>query len=178
MESVHLIRPVLAIAVSLACAFLILASSKRQNLREFWSIFGATSMFSVILSMFPFVLAGGVYLFEGPEIAPGISLGVLSKKYCETIIIKKFWETEGQLSATLNKKELIDVVGGNRLKNMPVYSLILYKIGKVREAILDEKLEPTELLVFRRFHYIPIDIKEIVHFAEHGIQPKTRYFGE
>ena len=74
MEPVHSIRPVLAIAVSLACAFLILASGKRQNLREFWSIFGATSKFLIILSMFPFVLAGGVYLFEGPGIAPGISL--------------------------------------------------------------------------------------------------------
>ena len=74
MEPVHSIRPVLAIAVSLACAFLILASGKRQNLREFWSIFGATSKFLIVLSMFPFVLAGGVYLFEGPGIAPGISL--------------------------------------------------------------------------------------------------------
>jgi len=74
MEPVDSIRPVLAIAVSLACAFLILASGKHRNLREFWSIFGATFKFLIILSMFPFVLAGGVYLFEGPGIAPGISL--------------------------------------------------------------------------------------------------------
>ncbi len=74
MEPVHSIRPVLAIAVSLACTFLILAHGKHRNLREFWSILGSTSKFLVVLSMFPFVLAGGVYIFEGPGIAPGISL--------------------------------------------------------------------------------------------------------
>lgn len=74
MEVVESIRPVAAIGISLACAFLILLHGKNRNLREFWSVFGASAKFLMVLSMFPFVLDGGVYIFVGPEITPGVSL--------------------------------------------------------------------------------------------------------
>ncbi len=72
----HSIIPLLAVLVSLAAAVLILASGKRPNLREFFSIAAAAIKFGLILSLVPAALKSKIaftYLFE---IFPGIPLAL------------------------------------------------------------------------------------------------------
>jgi len=61
MEVIQSIRPVLALLISVAAAFLILASHKRPDQREFWSIAAGVIKFLIVASMVPAVLAGNVY---------------------------------------------------------------------------------------------------------------------
>jgi multicomponent Na+:H+ antiporter subunit D len=54
------IRPVAAILVSILAVLLILASSKRPNLREFWTLAAAVAKVAIVFSMLPAVLSGQV----------------------------------------------------------------------------------------------------------------------
>ncbi|MDI6639928.1 MAG: monovalent cation/H+ antiporter subunit D family protein [Methanocellales archaeon] len=75
MEPVYSIRPVLAIAVSLACAFLIvLTGEKRRNLREFWTLAASVLGCTIVVSMFPHIYHGGEYIFTMVSIVPGVGL--------------------------------------------------------------------------------------------------------
>lgn len=56
MEEIQSIRPVLAIAVSFFGTLLIIASHKRPNLREFWTLAIALTKFGIVCSMVPLVL--------------------------------------------------------------------------------------------------------------------------
>jgi multicomponent Na+:H+ antiporter subunit D len=67
-------RPLYAIFASLAAVPLILASSRRNNLRESWTFIAATIKFLIVASMLPDVLAGHFPEIKVLALAPGISL--------------------------------------------------------------------------------------------------------
>ncbi|MGR3761073.1 monovalent cation/H+ antiporter subunit D family protein [Roseobacteraceae bacterium NS-SX3] len=72
MEFLLSIRPVLAIAVSLAAAALILSLRKRPNLRDAVSVAAAVLKFLIVISIAPLVLAGGTLDLTLFEILPGV----------------------------------------------------------------------------------------------------------
>jgi multicomponent Na+:H+ antiporter subunit D len=73
MEILVSIKPVLAIAVSLAAAFLILITGERaRNLREAWTVLAAVTKFLIVASMLPQILDGKVIEYTLVSIAPGL----------------------------------------------------------------------------------------------------------
>ncbi|MEK6202067.1 MAG: monovalent cation/H+ antiporter subunit D family protein [Desulfobulbaceae bacterium] len=66
--------PVLAILVSLAVVPLIVLSSKRPNLREFWTFAAGAVKLLLILSMAGWILAGNTHSYEIWKILPGLSI--------------------------------------------------------------------------------------------------------
>jgi len=74
MDIVYSIRPLLAILVSLGAAALILASGRRPNLREAWTLLAAVAKFLIVLSMAPSILNGQVLEYTVLPLSPGISL--------------------------------------------------------------------------------------------------------
>ncbi|NSY41287.1 monovalent cation/H+ antiporter subunit D family protein [Leisingera sp. ANG59] len=72
MEFLLSIRPVMAIAVSLAAAALILWLHQRPNLRDAVSVAAAVLKFLIVISMAPLVLAGGTLELSLFEILPGV----------------------------------------------------------------------------------------------------------
>jgi len=68
--------PLLAVAVSLVAVPLILLSSRRPNLREFWTLAAALAKFGIILSLLPQVLAGRIAEARLLDLAPGIRLAL------------------------------------------------------------------------------------------------------
>ncbi|MDA3972160.1 MAG: monovalent cation/H+ antiporter subunit D family protein [Desulfobulbaceae bacterium] len=66
--------PALAILVSLAAVPLIVLSSKRPNLREFWTFAAGGIKLLLILSMAGWILAGNTHTYELWKILPGLSL--------------------------------------------------------------------------------------------------------
>ena len=68
--------PLLAILVSMLAVPLILASDKRPNLRDFWSIAAAVIKFGLVLSLLPLVLAGQYPGLSLWEISPGVELAL------------------------------------------------------------------------------------------------------
>ena len=75
MSGIQSIKPILPILITLTTVFLIMASRRRPNLREFWSIAGSVGTFVAVLTMVPTVLQGEVLCFELSRIAPGLSFG-------------------------------------------------------------------------------------------------------
>ncbi len=63
VQTIVSIRPFLAVLVSLTTVVLILLSSKRPNLREFWSLAAGIAKFLIVISMAPTVLSGGTIEF-------------------------------------------------------------------------------------------------------------------
>lgn len=75
METIISIKPVLAIAVSLAAVFLIYLTGERsKNLRETWTILAAVTKFGIVASMVPSVLSGKILEYTLISIAPGLSI--------------------------------------------------------------------------------------------------------
>ncbi len=74
MDIVFSIRPLLAILVSLGAAALILASGRRPNLREAWTLLAAVAKFLIVLSMAPTILNGHSLEYTVLTLSPGISL--------------------------------------------------------------------------------------------------------
>jgi len=72
MTEITAIRPLAAVAVSFVAAALILASGRRPNLREVWTILASVSMFGIVASMVPGVLAGETYVTNLGTILPGV----------------------------------------------------------------------------------------------------------
>lgn len=66
--------PALAILASLAAVPLIALSSKRPNLREFWTFAAGAIKLLLILSMAGWILAGNTHTFEIWRILPGLSI--------------------------------------------------------------------------------------------------------
>lgn len=63
-------RPVLAVLVSAIAVALIIASYRRPNVREGWSVVAAVTKFAIIASMLPGVLDGRIYVWSaGPFVA-------------------------------------------------------------------------------------------------------------
>ena len=66
--------PALAILVSLAAVPLIAFSSKRPNLREFWTFAAGAVKLLLVLSMAGWILAGNTHTYEIWDILPGLSI--------------------------------------------------------------------------------------------------------
>lgn len=59
METIHSIKPLLAVLASLLAVPLILKTGdEKPNLREFWSVLAGVIKFSVVISMAPVILSG------------------------------------------------------------------------------------------------------------------------
>ncbi|WP_138006725.1 cation:proton antiporter [Halalkalirubrum salinum] len=71
-EIVTDIRPVAAVAVSLLGTILIVASHRRPNLREAWTVLVSVGKFAIVASMFPAVLAGTTFSYSLGSVLPGI----------------------------------------------------------------------------------------------------------
>ncbi|MBI5182074.1 MAG: monovalent cation/H+ antiporter subunit D family protein [Nitrospirae bacterium] len=75
MEPIISIRPLLAILVSTAGAFLIiLTGEKKPNLREFWSIAAGVLKFLIVVSMVPAILDGKTIEYTLFHLLPGIDI--------------------------------------------------------------------------------------------------------
>jgi formate hydrogenlyase subunit 3/multisubunit Na+/H+ antiporter MnhD subunit len=69
-------RPILAVLLSAAAILLILASHRRPNVRESWSVLAAVAKFAVVLSMLPGVLDGTEYRWSAGEFVAGIEFAL------------------------------------------------------------------------------------------------------
>ena len=58
MEIIYSSKPFVAVLIASLAAILIMASKRKPNLRETWSILGAVATFLTVLSMTPEILAG------------------------------------------------------------------------------------------------------------------------
>ncbi|MBN1366702.1 MAG: monovalent cation/H+ antiporter subunit D family protein [Dehalococcoidales bacterium] len=74
MNTFTSILPLIAVLIPVLAAVLILIFSRRQNIREFWTIAASVAMFGVIFTMLPDVLGGKFPHIDLLNIAPGISL--------------------------------------------------------------------------------------------------------
>ena len=74
METIHSIRPLLAILASLFAIPFIVGFSRRPAMREFWTFAAAGSKFLIIVSMLPLVLTGRRVTCTIFEIIPGVPL--------------------------------------------------------------------------------------------------------
>ncbi|NRA83480.1 MAG: monovalent cation/H+ antiporter subunit D family protein, partial [Gammaproteobacteria bacterium] len=72
MEFLMLIRPALAVAVSLIAAVAILCLYKRPNIRDAVSVVAAVIKFIIVISMAPLILAGNTIDLTLFEILPGV----------------------------------------------------------------------------------------------------------
>jgi len=72
MSEITAIRPLAAVAVSFVAAAFILASGRRPNLREAWTVLASVSMFGIIASMVPGVLAGDIYVTNLGTVLPEV----------------------------------------------------------------------------------------------------------
>ncbi|MDZ4168168.1 MAG: monovalent cation/H+ antiporter subunit D family protein [Coriobacteriia bacterium] len=73
MEVVDL-RPMLAPAISFACAGLVFASRRSRFWLYFWSLSAAAIKLVVVMSMLPGALKGNVYVYNLVDFTPGIGL--------------------------------------------------------------------------------------------------------
>jgi len=74
METVVSSKPLLAIGAALVGSLLVMTSKKRPNLREFFSLAAAVTMFSIIASMIPTIQAGKKIIYPLFKILPGLSV--------------------------------------------------------------------------------------------------------
>jgi multicomponent Na+:H+ antiporter subunit D len=74
MELIYSSKPFAAVLIASLAAILIMASKRKPNLREAWSVLGAVATFLTVLSMTPEVLAGKMIECTPFVILPGISL--------------------------------------------------------------------------------------------------------
>ena len=65
-------RPVWAIMCPAVVAVLILFLNRRPNVREGWTLLGGAALFYIVLSMTPYVLAGGQIRFSWFRLLPNI----------------------------------------------------------------------------------------------------------
>ncbi|NUB93984.1 cation:proton antiporter [Haloterrigena sp. SYSU A558-1] len=75
------LRPLAAVLVSAVAIVLIVASHRRPNLREGWSVLAALGKFGIVASMLPAVMSGTVYrwsLYEstGLRFLPGVDFAL------------------------------------------------------------------------------------------------------
>ncbi|MBI5598163.1 MAG: monovalent cation/H+ antiporter subunit D family protein [Deltaproteobacteria bacterium] len=72
METIVSIKPFLAVLTSLVAVVLICLSSKKPNLREFWSFAAGGIMFLVVISLTPAILGGKIVAYRLFTLLPGI----------------------------------------------------------------------------------------------------------
>jgi multicomponent Na+:H+ antiporter subunit D len=68
------LRPLLAPAVSMACAILVFLTGKSALWRRFWSLGAAATKLGIVLSMLPAALRGTIFYTELAPFTPGISI--------------------------------------------------------------------------------------------------------
>ena len=73
--------PLYAVLVSLAAVPLILFSSKKPNLREFWTVAAGLIKFGLVLTLLPKALQGKAAAFSLFEIAPKITLALKADSF-------------------------------------------------------------------------------------------------
>jgi multicomponent Na+:H+ antiporter subunit D len=76
MEGFYSIKPLAALLIPVLAVVFILFSTRRPNIREFWTLAAAAGMFGVIFSMLPAVLDGRSPQISLLNISPGISLAL------------------------------------------------------------------------------------------------------
>ena len=76
MEGFYSIKPLAALLIPVLAVVFILFSTRRPNIREFWTMAAAAGMFGVIFSMLPAVLDGRSPQISLLNISPGISLAL------------------------------------------------------------------------------------------------------
>ena len=69
-------QPIAAVLVSTIAVALIVASYRRPNVRESWSVLAALTKFAIVASMLPGVLAGDIYRWSMGEFVFGIELAL------------------------------------------------------------------------------------------------------
>ncbi len=74
MHLEHSILPLAAVLVSLLAAIPIILSDRRPNLREMWTLLAGVSMFLIVASMVPTVLAGNQPTITLFEVIPGVPI--------------------------------------------------------------------------------------------------------
>jgi multicomponent Na+:H+ antiporter subunit D len=74
MEAIVSIKPLLAVLVALIGSILVMLTRRNPNLREGWSLLAAVTMFGIIASMIPAVLAGERLVYRLFDILPGLSV--------------------------------------------------------------------------------------------------------
>jgi len=74
LEAIQSFRPLYAILASSIGVLLIGLSWEKPNLREFWTILAAVIKFGIVVSMIPYVLAGGVYECSLFTVVPGLDI--------------------------------------------------------------------------------------------------------
>jgi multicomponent Na+:H+ antiporter subunit D len=74
METVVSNKPLLAITAALVGSILVMLCKKKPNLREFCSFVAAVTMFSIIASMIPTVMAGKKIVCQLFEILPNLTV--------------------------------------------------------------------------------------------------------
>lgn len=67
-------KPLLPIAIVFVTTILIMASGKRPNLREFWSVAGAVLTFLSVAAFVPPILEGKRIVYTLSQIAPGVAI--------------------------------------------------------------------------------------------------------
>ena len=72
MTDVASLRPLAAVLVSAIAIVGIIASYRRPNLREVWTILSAVAKFGIVASMLPAVLSGTVYVTDMGTIVAGV----------------------------------------------------------------------------------------------------------
>lgn len=76
VETIQSIRPLLAVLVALAAGFLVLALHKRPNVRDTVSTIAAIIQFSLVISMAPTILKGGMVECNLFNVLPGIDFNL------------------------------------------------------------------------------------------------------
>jgi len=86
-------RPLWAVLVSLIAIPLILASTRRPNLRETWTLLAALIKVGLVLSMLPWVLGGRTAVCTLWQFAPGIELAlrVDTMGYIFALVASSLW---------------------------------------------------------------------------------------
>jgi len=74
METIISIKPFLAVLIASLASLLILVTPKKPNLREAWSLLGASATFLTVFSLTPLILAGKAVEITPFVIMPGISM--------------------------------------------------------------------------------------------------------
>ena len=69
-------QPIAAVLVSMIAVVLIIASHRRPNVRESWSVLAAVTKFGIVASMLPGVLDGETYRWSMGEFVAGIELAL------------------------------------------------------------------------------------------------------
>ncbi len=74
MEAITSIKPVLAVSVSLFCTLLIIASSRKPNLREGWTFLAGIIKFGIVASMIPVILRKQEIVYNLIDVLPGVGI--------------------------------------------------------------------------------------------------------